>query len=257
MTFAEQIVYAMFKPSRFKELIDLKKGRFAVFVIVLMLAIGIVREIIPEAAFIVGFGGFESLFTEKMAPFNFNDGELSIEKPFTMSVSMIKIMIDTEEEKISDTKLDRTGEYIAFGSKYLSIVLKENSKYMRYRDIKLADILPDGFSNATLKSLIPFIYFYLILNYLLYCGGCFIKYAILALIFSISAGSINRIANIGLTKGEIFRLCFYGQTLGIIISNFNAALGLFPSMFVSFVCVILSISMINSGLRHMDKSNQI
>lgn len=251
MTFAEQIVYAMFKPSRYRELIDLKKSRFTAFVIALMLAVGLVRQVIPEAAFISGFGGFDRLFTEKMAPLNFNDGNLTIERPFNMSLSLYKIIIDTDEDKVSDDKMDKSGGYIAFGKKYLSVVVNDGNRLLSYGDALLSEILPDGFSNKTLKAMIPFIYFSMVINYLIYSAWCFAKYAVLALLFGLSIRGINQMANIGLTKQEIFRLCFYGQTLGIIISNFNTALGLMPAMLVSFICIMISVHMINSGLRHM------
>ncbi|MBR1815600.1 MAG: DUF1189 family protein [Lachnospiraceae bacterium] len=257
MTFAEQIVYAMFKPSKYRELIDLKKSRFTVFVIVLMLAVGLVRQVIPEAAFITGFGGFEKLFTEKMAPLNFNDGSLVIESPFTMSMPVYKIMIDTDADKVSEDKMDKSGGYIAFGRKYLSIVVNDGSRLLSYGDALLSELLPDGFSNETLRSMIPFIYFSLVISYLVYSAGCFLKYAVLALLFGLSISGINRMANIGLDKKEIFRLCFYGQTLGILISNFNSALGLLPSLFVSIICIMISVHMINLGLRNIGGMSKV
>ena len=246
MTFAEQIVYAMFKPSKYKEMVELKKGRFVAFVIALMLAVGIVREVIPTAAFITGFGGFESLFTEKMSDMIFRDGELSIEEPFNMTISTLRIIIDTDDAKVANSKLSKTGAYIAIGSKYFSAVVN-NEGDIRYRDTLLTALLPEGFSNKTLKNMIPMIYAYLVLSSIFYCVGCFIKYAILALVFSLFLGGVNKTAGLGLSSGRIFEICFYGQTLGIIISNFTAALGILPDMIVSFICVLISIGMITSG----------
>ena len=67
MNFSEQIVYAMFKPSKYKEMIKLKTSRFVGFTIVLMLVLGIVTFAVPAGAYIMGFGGFEKLFTNKMS----------------------------------------------------------------------------------------------------------------------------------------------------------------------------------------------
>ena len=95
MSFSEQIVYAMFKPSKYKEMLELKKSRFVVFVIVLMLALGIVRVAVPTAAVITGFGGFENLFINKISPMEYKDDKLSIEEKFEMSVGTYKVIIDT------------------------------------------------------------------------------------------------------------------------------------------------------------------
>ncbi len=68
---------------------------------------------------------------------------------------------------------------------------------------------------------------------------------------------INNNLGMGLSKGDIFKLCIYGQTLGIIISNFNMAMGLLPSGIVSGICVVISINMISAGAFGMNKPNQV
>lgn len=257
MTFSEQIVFAMFKPSKYKEMLELKKSRFTLFVIVLMLAIGIVRLAVPTAAMIAGFGGFENLFTNKMAPMEYKDGKLSIERKFEMSLSVYKIVIDTEEAEVPDAKLNRTGGYLAFGSEYFTIAINNGGEVTRYRKFALDSVLSEGFNNESLKNLIPVIYSYIIMSFFVSCLGYFIKYAFLSLIFGIFVNGINNNLGIGLSKGDIFKLCFYGQTLGIIISNFNAALGLLPMGIVSGICIVVSINMISAGTFGMNKTNQI
>lgn len=257
MTFAEQIVYAMFKPAKYKEMLELKKGRFAFFVVVLMLALGIMRVAVPTAAMITGFGGFNNLFTEKMAPFEYKNGKLEIEKSFEMSLGVYKIVIDTEDPRLPDEKLNRRGGYIAFGSEYLTIAVYSGGSVTRVQEISLDNLFADGFNNNSLKELIPFIYTYLVVSFLVYCIGYFLKYALLSLIFGIFVNGLNKNLGYGLSGGEIFKLCFYGQTLGIIISNCNMALGALPAGIVSGLCVVLSVNMIFSGLSRMDKMNQV
>lgn len=257
MTFSEQIVYAMFKPSKYKEMLELNKKRFILFVVVLMLAIGIVRIAVPTAAMITGFGGFENLFTNKMAPLEYKDGELSIERKFEMSLNLYKIVIDTEEAEVPDSKLNRTGGYLAFGSKYFTVAVNSQGEVTRYQRFPLDNLLAEGFNNESLKKLIPAIYSYIVISFLFSCIGYFIKYAILALIFGIFINGINNNLGLGLSKSDVFKLCIYGQTLGIIISNFNMAIGFLPSGIVSGICVVISINMISAGAFGMNKTNQI
>ena len=59
MTFSEQIVYGWFKPSKYKDMIELPRRRFVAYVIVMMLVLSIVSYVVPTASIIFGFGGFE------------------------------------------------------------------------------------------------------------------------------------------------------------------------------------------------------
>ncbi|MBO6115126.1 MAG: DUF1189 family protein [Lachnospiraceae bacterium] len=257
MTFSEQIVYAMFKPSKYKEMIELKKGRFVLFVVVIMFALGIIRVAVPTAATITGFGGFENLFTKKIAPFEFKEGKLDIEKRFEMSLGVYKIVVDTEDERLPDDKMNRKGGYIAFGSKYVTVAVYSGGSVTRIKEVSLDNLLTDGFNNNSLKQLIPFIYTYLTVSFVITCIGYFLKYALLSLIFLIFINGLNKAAGFGLSMGEMFKLCFYGQTLGIIISNANMALGLLPAGIVSGICVVISVNMIFSGMSGMNKMNQV
>ena len=256
MSFSEQIVYAMFKPSKYKEMLELKKSRFVVFVIVLMLALGIVRVAVPTAAVITGFGGFENLFINKISPMEYKDDKLSIEEKFEMSVGTYKVIIDTEDSRFPDEKMRRKGGYLAFGSEYMTLAYNVGGRVTRYQEIKLDSFLSEGFNNESLQKMIPFIYSYIVFMFIASCGVYFVKYALLSLIFGFFVNSINKKAGIGLSFGEVFKLCFYGQTLGIIISNFNMALGFLPVMLVSGVCVVLSVNMILSGIVAIGKTKQ-
>ena len=70
MTFSEQIVYGWFKPSKYKDMIELPRRRFVAYVIAMMLVLAIVSYVVPTASIISGFGGFEKLFTQSLGEVN-------------------------------------------------------------------------------------------------------------------------------------------------------------------------------------------
>lgn len=248
MTFSEQIIYAMVKPAKYRELLDLKKGRSVLFVLVITLMLGVIGFAIPIAAVISGFGGFEKLFGSTMRPMSVHQGTMTIEEPFFMHVGNLKFVINTEAERVSDERLSVEGAYVAIGSKEVRLAISGNGKVTDYAVYKVSDFFAEGFSNASLIRMIPWIYAVLILSFLVSCLGYFIKYAFLSLVFSITVNAMNKHMELGLSFGQVFMLCYYGQTLGIIISNFNSALSLLPQMIVSFVCVMISIRMITSAI---------
>lgn len=257
MTFSEQIVYAMFKPSKYKELVNLKAGRSVLFIIVLTIVLGIVTFVIPMGALITGFGGFEKLFSQRIGALEYSNNSLSIEEPFEMSFDYNNVLIDTSEESISDEKMDRNGMYIAVGSKNIRLAFVNGSQVMDYASLGLDAILSEGFNNSTLCRYIPAIYGYLFITFLFTCAGFFIKYGFIALVFTIWINSVNKHLQLGLSYGQVFMICFYGQTLGIILSNFNAALGWLPQFIVSLVGVFVSVHMITASVALMREGDQL
>lgn len=257
MTFSEQIVYAMFKPSKYKEMIKLKTGRSVLFIFVMMLVLGIVSFLIPVGAYITGFGGFERLFMERMGELEYKNGELSIDAPFEMRFGSDNILIDTSVEKITDEMLDRDGIYFAVGSKVIRMTFVLDGETLDYTSVSLDSLLHEGFNNESLCQKIPAIYGYLVLAFVFTCLGFFIKYAFIALVFSIVINSMNKQFEFGLSYGQVFMICFYGQTLGYILSNFNAALGLLPQMLVSTIGVFITIHMITYSAAVMRNDRQV
>ena len=257
MTFSEQIVYGMFKPSKYKEILELKKGRTVLYVIVLMLVLGIVAFLIPTAALITGFGGFEKLFTQKVAPFSFSDGELTIERPFEMTFDYNNILIDSSVETITDNMLEKDGIYYAAGSKTIRLSYVLGRNIYDYQAVELKYLLPEGLDNQMMCEFIPGIYLFLVLMFLGTCLGFFIKYAIYALILSICIQSVNKRMELGLSYGQVFMLCFYGQSFAMVLTNFNMALGLLPTTLVSIVGIFVSIHIITTATLGMSKTNQV
>lgn len=257
MTIAEQIVYAMFKPSKYKEMLQLKKGRFSLFVVIIMLVLGIVTFIIPAGALIAGFGGFESLFKNQMSTLSFTDGALSLEHPFRMDIGGLTLMINTGHESVEDELLRHDGVYIAVGSKVMRFAFTLDGRITDYQTVDITGVFPEGFDNQSLIRMIPSIYVYMVFAFLFRCLGFFVKYAVVALVYSLFINSVNKNMGLHLSYGEVFQLCFYGQTLGIILSNFNAALGWLPAMLVSIAGIFISIHMITMSVVFMNPRNQV
>ena len=257
MNFSEQIVYAMFKPSKYKEMIKLKTSRFVGFTIVLMLVLGIVTFVVPAGAYITGFGGFEKLFANKMSRIEFKNGTLSIENPFNISIEGMNIIIDTETETVPDEKMTKNGAYIALGSKNMRMAIVTGKDILNYQVVSLNKFLPEGLNNEMLTSFIPWIYVYLVLAFLVTCIGFFLKYGLMALLFSIVINSMNKRMELGLSYGQVFAICFYGQTLAMILVNFNSAIGFLPAILVSLAGIFISANMITLSIALIHQGKQV
>ena len=191
MTFSEQIVYGWFKPSKYKDMIELPRRRFVVYVIVMMLVLAIVSYVVPTASIISGFGGFEKLFTQSLGEVNYTDDTLSVSNNFDMHINAANFLVDTSQETVQNESLKKQGMFLAVGSKTVRISMVLGSKVTDYGVYYLSDYLQDGFNNDSLVAMIPSIYAVLFVTLLGTMLSYFVKYAVVALLFSILVNSMN------------------------------------------------------------------
>ena len=118
------------------------------------------------------------------------------------------------------------------------------SKVTDYGVYYLSDYLPDGFNNDSLVAMIPSIYAALFVTLLGTMLSYFVKYAVVALLFSILVNSMNHQFHLNLRFGQVFALCFYGQSFSMILSNFNQAIAFLPGLLVSVVGIFVTVHMI-------------
>lgn len=258
MTFSEQIVYAMFKPGKLKEIMELEKKRHVWFVIVMMLVLGIVTFVVPAGAIVKSFGGFENLFRTKLSSIQYDTKTgLSLDKKFQFKIDGYAVLIDTEDETMPDEKIKAEGIVFAVGSKNIRLVVATQGQFLDYQTVPLSNLFINDFDCEYLVRMIPGIYGYMFMIFLGNCVYYFLKYALFALVLSIFAGSVNRVNELGLKKGQVFMICFYSLTFAYVLYNFNFALGLIPAFLVLFVCIFSTIRYLGKGMSTFDKSKQI
>lgn len=257
MTFSEQIVYGWFRPSKYKEIVELPRRRFVVYVIVMMLVLSIVSFVVPTASIISGFGGFEKLFTKSLGEVSYTDGTLSVSNEFQMHINSANFLVDTTQETVQNDDLKKQGMFLAVGSKTVRVSLVVGSKVTDYGVYHLEDYLPEGFNNDSLVAMIPSIYGVLFFSLLGTMVSYFVKYAVVALVFSILVNGMNRQFHLNLRFGEVFALCFYGQSFAMILSNFNQAVGLLPTLLVSIIGIFVTVHMITASVAWMKNEKEL
>ena len=124
------------------------------------------------------------------------------------------------------------------------------SKVTDYGVYYLSDYLQDGFNNDSLVAMIPSIYAVLFVTLLGTMLSYFVKYAVVALLFSILVNSMNHQFHLNLQFGQVFALCFYGQ-------SFNQAIGLLPTLLVSIVGIFVTVHMITVSVALMKNEREL
>ncbi len=251
MTFSEQIVYGMFRPHRYKELIELPSRRSAGYVAVMMLILCLVGYIIPVSSSIAGFGGFTRLFSQEMPKLEYSSGALNAQRPFMLSINGVHIVINTEADEVSESRMRDDGAYIAIGAKKLTLNISYGGEISSYGRMSLSSILPENFTNDDLVNAVPYIYAYLVLGLIVSLMSYVLKYSVIALLLAAVLRLLVRQLDLRISYAKLFMVSFYGQSLGFIISNFNSALGLLPSFIVSGIGIFITIHMITTAIAFM------
>ena len=255
MGISEQIVYGMFKPKKHIDLIELPRRKFVVYVIVMMLALSVVGFVVPMASIISGFGGFEKLFTQSLGNVEYKDGQLSVSNDFNMHINYANFLVDTTKETVPNEQLTKEGMFVAVGSKTVRISSVIGSKVTDYGVYYLSDYLPDGFNNDDLVAMIPSIYTVFILTGIGMMISYFVKYGFISLLLAVFANSLNKEFELKLSFGQVFALCFYSQSFGMILSNFNLAINLLPSIIVSIVGIVVTFNMLTASIANIRKTH--
>ena len=245
----EQLRISITRPKQLVGLSLLKVSRFIRYALLLGLLVTIMTYIVPTAATIAGFGGFNKLFQEKMPDFKVENGEFKAQDTFSLSLGDYEIIVDTSENVVSTDKYLGKLLTIAIGKKRVQIAMSQNGITEVVIDQAVSSYFSDGFNKEMLVSAIPGFYIALGFIALITLIGVLLKYMAASLIYMILAWSLVKHSGLDLNKGNCFRLCFYAQTIGILAVNLNKALGyMIPSLIVSAAGIFLSLRWIAKSM---------
>lgn len=249
VSMVDQIAIAVTSPKSYKALTGLKVGKTVAFVILLTFMLTFIQTGIGIVCFLLKIGGFENLFMNKIPDFVYEDGTLTMDTEMEFAVGNVTVFVNTDYDKIAIEEMENDGVYITLGKTRMVMGAISAGYTYEQGEFLLSKMLPENLNNETLCSFIPAIYFTMALMYIGGMLGNAIKWLFFALIFSVMARALASNFQTGLDYKDVFRICIYGQTLGLLLSAANASLGYFlPSTFMFFIMLIISFVFINRGI---------
>jgi hypothetical protein len=97
--------------------------------------------------------------------------------------------------------------------------------------------------------MIPGFYISLVFIYALLATFAALKYILAAVIYAVVTRSLTVISKLPMTFTDALHMCFYAETLGILIVNINSALGyLISPLLVSAAGIIITIFIIHKAM---------
>ncbi len=238
-------------------------SRFIGYVIFMSFLVSLMIYAVPTASKITSFGGFKNLFMNKVPAFEYTDGTLTADKAFEMKLSNVNIIMDTRVNEFAFGNFEREGIYIAIGAKNIKMVtitdIKDDSSYQEVYSYPNSLVLMDGMNNMTLVKMRPFFYIMIFFIFMFSTALAAGKYLLAALFYAFIFKSLTSVSKLPMTFLDSFHMCFYAQTLGIILVNMNMALGnLVSPLIASAIGIVITVVIIHKAMGpHMPDIDEI
>lgn len=238
-------------------------SRFIGYVIFMSFLVSLMIYAVPTASKITSFGGFKNLFMNKVPDFEYTDGTLTADKAFEMKLSNVNIIMDTRVNEFVFGNFEREGIYIAIGAKNIKMVtitdIKDDSSYQEVYSYPNSLVLMDGMNNMTLVKMRPFFYIMIFFIFMFSTALAAGKYLLAALFYAFIFKSLTSVSKLPMTFLDSFHMCFYAQTLGIILVNMNMALGnLVSPLIASAIGIVITVVIIHKAMGpHMPDIDEI
>ncbi len=250
----DRFIIALTKPSKLVGVSVMPVSRAILYVIVMFVFLAFVAYGMSAIANVVSFGGLRNLFLNKVPAFTVTDGKLNAEENFEMNIGNIKILMDTSKAEITESDIDSYGAYVGIGSDTVKMFTyindgAKNSFYEMY-NFPINYMFPDGFNNQQLADMSIMFYISIAFFILFYAGMMLVQQLVLTGLYLIIAWPLSKVAKVDLKLSDLYILCLYAETMGLVILNLNEALGnIIPYLIVAIAAVIITVVYIRKAFK--------
>lgn len=238
----DQIPISFFKPSRYKELLSLKRRYLVGFVILISFLSFALETLIPFLAWDVSVGGLDNMVENGIPDFKVENGIFEIDSPIEIKVpGLIYIKADSSVESVQEGDVDPDYPEVILISKSNMMIKNTGMVYeIRFSDLKqtvtkqsLLDIMP----LAKVMAVITFV-----LTYLTKVAGFLIS----ALFFALISRTMARDKEGNTVPFKTaFIFAIYARAPFVLLSGINSCLGnLISPIVVIFLGVFLTMHFI-------------
>ena len=149
----EQFKIACLKPSQYKRLLDLTKGKVVLFLAAITLITTILGYGMDVAGFSISVGGWKNFIMERMPAFELRDGTLKVDREMDFDIAGVHFIADTSKNKVDIN--DLSNEYsmeMAFAKD--EMVVKNTAVGNMMNKISFKDFKDVVFNNKAMTAMI-------------------------------------------------------------------------------------------------------
>lgn len=249
----EQFKIACSKPSQYKRLLELAKGRVILFFAVITLIITILGYGMDVAGFTVSVGGMKNFIENRLPAFELKNGTLNVDHEMDFEIGGVHIVANTNKEKVSLNDLDNKYAMELIFAKD-DMILKNTAVGNSVNRIPFSGFKNVTVNNQTMTRTIPVIHMFMIF---MFFGQWLVKIVsylticifITMLVYFNQKTRMDRKNREEVRFGKIFRLSIYARVLFELIETIGvtAGSGFFTGMLWMFISYFGSYELLLAG----------
>jgi hypothetical protein len=221
----EQLKIACLKPSEYRRLLDIGKGRVLVFFMIVSFLITFLGFGMDMIGFSVSVGGTENFIMNRLPAFELKNGHLNLEESMDFEISGFHVAADTKKQKVDLNDLNKDYAVEALISRD-QMVLKNTSMQQVVYTISFADFKDYVLNNRMLLEMKPLLYTFFVLLF-------FSKWIVNIIIYLAYCGFISMFAYMNqkmkqenTTFGQIFQMSIYARVVFHFIETMGMTAGM-------------------------------
>ena len=243
----EQLKIACLKPSEYKRLLDLTKGKVVLFLAAITLITTILGYGMDVAGFTVSVGGWKNFILNRLPAFELRDGTLTVDGEMDFEMGGVHFMADTSKDKVSTKDLSNKYQMELIFAKD-DMVVKNAAVGNTMSTFSFKNMKNVVFNNQAMTSMVPMIHEFIVImfftqwivNIVSYLTVCIF---ITMLVYFNQRTRLDRKNREEVSFGKIFKLSIYArvifelvETIGVTAGSavFSGTLWMFISYFGSY-----------------------
>ena len=158
----EQFKIACLKPSQYKRLLNLAKGKVILFLAAITLITTILGYGMDVAGFTVSVGGWKNFILNRLPAFELKDGTLSVDQEMDFEIGGVHFVADTSKDKVSTEDLSNKYQMELVFAKN-EMVVKNTAVGNMMNTFSFKNMKKVEFNNQAMLSMVPMIRIFQIL----------------------------------------------------------------------------------------------
>lgn len=249
----EQFKIACLKPSQYKRLLDLTKGRVILFLAVITLITTILGYGMDVAGFNVSVGGWKNFIMNRLPAFELKDGTLKVDRQMDFEIAGVHFIADTSKDKVSLNDLNsKYAMEMAFAKD--EMIIKNAAVGNMLNKVSFHKLKNVVFNNQAMTAMIPMIHVFVVIMFFSKWIANIISYLTIAIFITMLAyfnqkTRLDRKKKEDVSFGKIFKLSIYARVIFQLIETIGTTAGVtfFSGMLWMFISYFGSYELLLAG----------
>lgn len=249
----EQFKIACLKPSQYKRLLDLAKGKVILFLAAITLITTILGYGMDIAGFTVSVGGWKNFILNRLPAFELKDGTLSVDQEMDFEIGGVHFVADTSKDKVSTEDLSNNYQMELVFAKN-EMVVKNTAVGNMMNTFSFKNMKNVEFNNQAMVSMVPMIRIFIVIMFFAQWIANIISYLTVC-IFITMLTYFNQRTRMDLKNredvsfGKIFKLSIYARVIFELVETIGVTAGsaIFAGMAWMFISYFGSYQLLLAG----------